>query len=642
MRFSSRPWTAVGLLGAVVISLAGCTSGQSESTADLAKATLIEPFTPPTLAEIDAKAEWEDRPVLDPIELLRKRQETETPLCTVAEALALPNDSQENNDKILSALGRLPANEKDVNWGATINRHTPADVKSTNPIMLSSTLEFDIAALCGLQLFNFDWNFNDFAERAAVVSWQASKDHMYDKLVLRNDLTWSDGKPITAHDVVFSWRTIMNPNVPVPAVRSGVDKLRWIEAYDDYTLVFFHKEPLVTNKQNINFPIIPKHIYAKSLADDVTLQDSDYHVQLENNPVCGGMYTIASRTLGQELVLERRESWYMHDGKQVRDKPYFKTVRFRIIKDPNTARLALLSGTIDEMILTPEQWTTQTSDEEFYRRNTKATGVEWVYFYFGWNNKIEFFSDVKVREAMSYAFDYKEMLNTLFHGLYGQSNGIFHAGAWMAPKTPPPTYQQDLTKAAELLKEAGWEDHDGDGVRDKEIEGKSVKFEFSMLCPNFPDRIKICTLLKENLRQVGVICNVKPLESTVLQEKELKHEFQAYFGGWGTGTDPDTSDNIWVTGEGRNFVQYSNPEVDELYKKGRREFDREKRAEIYAKIHELIYKDQPYTFLYFRNSFYGFSKTLRGYTFSPRGPYNFGPGFSSIWKPAEVDATAQN
>ncbi len=233
---------------------------------------------------------------------------------------------------------------------------------------------------------------------------------------------------------------------------------------------------------------------------------------------------------------------------------------------------------------------------------------------------------------MSYAFDYKEMLDKLFYGLYEQSNGIFHPTAWMAPKKRLPFYKQDLDKAEELLDQAGWQDHDNDGIRDKKIDGKLVKFEFSIICPTIPDRIKLCTLLKENLAQIGVICNVRPLEGTVMQEKQLKHDFQAAFGGWGTGTDPDTSDNIWATGEGRNFGYYSNPKVDELYKQGRLEFDRKKRAEIYARIHTLIYEDQPYTFLYFRNSFYTFNKKLRGFNYSPRGPYHYGPGFSSIYK----------
>ena len=88
-------------------------------------------------------------------------------------------------------------------------------------------------------------------------SWQTSKDRMYDKVVLRDDLTWSDGQPVTAHDVVFSFQTIMNPRCRRVAVRTGTDKLRWVEAYDDHTVVFFHKEPLATNVWNINFPLFP-------------------------------------------------------------------------------------------------------------------------------------------------------------------------------------------------------------------------------------------------------------------------------------------------------------------------------------------------------------------------------------------------
>src|SRR5690606_10824185 len=115
-------------------------------------------------------------------------------------------------------------------------------------------------------------------------------------------------------------------------------------------------------------------------------------------------------------------------------KPYFKTIRFRIMEDNNTALLAIEKGSIDDLELTPEQWTTQTESDDFYRRNTKATGLEWVYFYFGWNNDSPLFNDPRVRTAMSYTFDYTELLDKLLYGLNEPSNGIFHHTAWMAPK----------------------------------------------------------------------------------------------------------------------------------------------------------------------------------------------------------------
>ena len=80
---------------------------------------------------------------------------------------------------------------------------------------------------------------------------------------------------------------------------------------------------------------------------------------------------------------------------------------------------------------------------------------------------------------------------------------------------------------------------------------------------------------------------------------------------------------------------YANPEIDRLYAEGRQEFDRAKRVEKYGRIQEILYDDQPYTWLFWRNSFYGFSKNLRGYVFSPRGPYHYSPGFGSLWKPRQ-------
>jgi peptide/nickel transport system substrate-binding protein len=204
----------------------------------------------------------------------------------------------------------------------------------------------------------------------------------------------------------------------------------------------------------------------------------------------------------------------------------------------------------------------------------------------------------------------------------------------MYPKTPLPRYRRDIAKAEALLDEAGWIDDDGDGVRDKLINGKRVKFEFTILCSTVPQRIAICNLLRQNLDEIGVKCHVRPLEATVLSDNLINHRFQANFGGWGTGADPSTLKNIWKTGEGRNFNRYSNPEVDKLLKQAELEFDRDKANEIYGRIDTLIYQDQPVTFLYNQSAFYGFNKRLRGYRFSPRGPYHYSPGFGSIWKAA--------
>lgn len=600
---------------------------------------LIEPFDPPKLAELESKVEWVESPVVDALARLREAKAKEPPLVTVDEALAMQNDSPEANTKILSALSMLaPPDGKGVNWEATFNRALIMDLSTMNPLLSSSVAESEIVSLTSFGLFGFDWNLIPFAAKEYVLSWQTSKDHMFDKVVMRDDLVWSDGKPITAHDVAFSFKLIMSSAVPVPAQRTGTDQLHWVEAYDDHTLVYFHKAPLATNVFNLNFQVVPKHVFEKSVVEDPALRNSAYHRNLENHPVTGGPYEVARWSRGQEVLLKRRESFYMHDGKEVREKPYFSQMRFRIIEDGNTRLLALKSGDIEESELEAEQWVTQTAGPEFYRENTRVWGPEWKYMYIGWNmdtKKVPFFSDLRVRQAMAYALNYKEMLDDLCFGLYTQCTGVNHPDAWTYPKNPSKPFAQDLDKAENLLDEAGWVDSDGDGIRDKEINGRLVPFEFSLLVSNKPDRIAICNLLRENLESIGVLCHISPLEAAVFQERVFNKNFEAEMAGWASGADPSLERNIFGTGEGRNFGSYSNPEVDRLFLEAMKTFDREKQAEIYGRIHTLIYEDQPYLFLYDVNSFFGFNKKLRGYRFSPRGPFHYSPGIGSIWPVVE-------
>jgi peptide/nickel transport system substrate-binding protein len=426
----------------------------------------------------------------------------------------------------------------------------------------------------------------------------------------------------------------MSDSVLVPALRTPAVQIKWVEAYDDRTLVFFHKEPLATNTVNLSMPILPKHVYEKSLAEDPLMTRSEYHAELEDQPVVSGPYELVRRARNQEFVVRRRESFYMRNGKQVRPKPYFNEIRVKVIEDFNTALVALKAGQIEEEMLRAEQWVNQTNDDDFYAKNTKVHAVEWTEFHFLWNLESPFFSDQRVRQAMSWAMDYDELLKVVCHGLYQQSRGPIHPTSKDFPQDPPEPYYQDFGRAKELLEEAGWTDTDGDGIRDKIVDGQRVPFEFTILTYQTETGIQAAVLLKASLEQIGIICNVKPTEFTVLVDSTQKKQFEAAMGGWGSGTDADSKSNIYMTGEARNYGAYSNPRVDELFLQGRRELDPERRSAIYAEIHKLLWEDQPYTYLFYRNAFYAFSKKLQGYNFAPTGPYLFDPGMHSIYKRA--------
>jgi peptide/nickel transport system substrate-binding protein len=610
-------------------------SDEASSSREFVLGNALPEFDPPTLEELD-KLNWRDSPVVDSMEQMRKELAERGPAeVTIEEALALKNDSDENNRRIKDALGALaPEDGAGVDYDARLVRHGPGDLTSTNPLFISSVTDGEFADLTTLVLIGFDKQLKYFAPSELVKSWQTSDDNLVDRFVLRDDLTWSDGKAFTAHDIAFTFNLIMtdHPLLVIPAVReSGVNQIKHMKAYDDTTLVVFHSEPNATNWGNMNFPILPKHIYEESAPEDPSLKRSARHTELQDNPVVAGPYEFVSRRRGEEFVVRRREGYYMHDGQEVRPKPYFSEVRVKTIEDMNTAMLAFKSGDIHQMELRAEQWESQTTDDAYYKVNTKVRNPEWAEFHIVWNIETPYFSDPKVRWALTYAFDYDELLTTILRNLCTQGQGTFHPDSWMFPKNPPQPVKQDLDKAEDLLDEAGWADSDGDGIRDKEIDGRVVPFEFQLMCGQTETAIQVATLAKESLEQIGIVVNVKPTEFVVQQEKNLKHEFDASMNGWAAGTDPDMQQNIYGTGSQRNYGQYSNPKIDELFIKGRRELDSEKRAEIYGQIHMQLWEDQPVTWLYYRPSLFGFNKQLRGYNFGALGPFKYSPGFFSMY-----------
>jgi peptide/nickel transport system substrate-binding protein len=283
------------------------------------------------------------------------------------------------------------------------------------------------------------------------------------------------------------------------------------------------------------------------------------------------------------------------------------------------------------MLLSPEQWlaTRSTGGERW----TRVSAPEWTVTFFAWNIESPFFADRRVRRALTFAFDHGWMLRELCHGLYEPATGPFHEASWAAPRKRQPAAEQDPQRAQQLLDDAGWVDSDDDGVRDREIDGRQVPFEFTMLVADQPLRVRTCERLREDLARIGVRMHVDVVDSGVLADRTQARRFEAWHGSRGAAADPDATERSWTTGGAGNLVGYSNPLVDALYEEGRRELDRAKRGEKYGKIQERLWEDQPFTWLYWRNGLYGFSRDLRGVVFSPRGPFTYSPGTRSLWRP---------
>ena len=519
----------------------------------------------------------------------------------------------------------------------TLFLHLEGSPNTLNPIFASSGYETTVAGALYTGLFTFDKEMTWMVNEEMVESFEASEDWTEFVVKMKRGFTWQDGAPFTAHDVVYSWQEILDPQVPCPAIKPGTDKIVECVTLDDYTVKYVQSEPVATAKWNLLFPIIPKHIFEKHKSEHPDLKSGEYYNRQNRQPVGSGPYKVIEWKENDKVVLER---WEDYKGK----KPYFKRIVFRIIPDMNVTLLSFEDQTVDVIRrLSPQQFALETNSETFSEVGYKAWGTQWAFSYIGWNmdgKTNPFFVDKKVRYAMTHALNVPLILEKVYYNLAKPCYGNYHPDSWMFnPEVKRLDF--DLEKSKALLNEAGWLINEEDGWRYKDIDGQKVKFDFTMtFSQGSPTAPKIAAIYQEDLKRLGVDMKTRTLEWATFLQTINKHEFQAEMATWGTGTDPDTGWNLWRTeeyGKGRNYGGYSNVRVDELYELGRQEFDFETRKKIYQEIHELVYGDQPYTWICNAPILSAFNKRIRGVQFSPRGIYGFDPSFGDWWvKPSQA------
>ena len=517
--------------------------------------------------------------------------------------------------------------------GETLTRHLEAEPGSLNPLFYSSRYDAWLVECLFDGPFKADSRMRWMVNEEIVESSSRSPDGKIWTIRLRPGLTFHDGHALTAHDIEFTWRTIVDDRVPVGAMRGGRDKLAEVKAGDELTVVYVHKEVHAANTWDMSFPILPRHILGdeKERAADPTLRESDHYQKFAyEKPIGSGPYRLVEWERGGRIVLER------FDGFQG-VKPHFKRVIFKLVANRDSALNLFLEGELDEMRLDPIQFETQTEGDDFEKVGVKAYAPSWTYYFIGWNNARShpLFFDRRVRIAMAHAFDVPKLIRRHCYGLYDQAVGLFHRSSWMFDPSVE-AYAHDVGAAERLLDKADWKLSDEDGLRYKAIDGKRVPFRFTVLFPNAAKLApKVAELLREGLEPLGITVDIEALDFGAMRQRLRVHDFDAFILGWGTGTDPETARNLWhsksSTGSGRNYVSYSNPRVDELFDLGRAELDPPKRGPIYREMHRLVYQDQPYLFLCHVPTTWAFSKRLRGVAFSPRGILSFFPGHREWW-----------
>ncbi|MCK4958240.1 MAG: hypothetical protein KAT00_02550, partial [Planctomycetes bacterium] len=463
-----------------------------------------------------------------------------------------------------------PEDTSQIDTDQTLVLHLDGNPNTLNPIFGSTTNEFTVVDVLYAGLFTFDKDMKWMVNDDLTESFEESTDHTSFTVKLKPGLTWHDGHPFTAGDVVYSWQQILAPEVPCQTHKPSVEPITECVAIDDRTIRFVQSEPLATRLWNLLFPIIPKHIFEKDKANHPDLKTGDYYNQQARQPIGNGPYRMVEWKENDKIVLER---WEDFPGR----KPYFKRIVFRIIPDVNIALLSFEKEEIDAIeVLSGQQFARETNTPSFAKIGYKAWGMEWSLGYIGWNmdGSNPFFTDKKVRYAMTHALNIDLIMDKLYYNLASPCYGQYHPDSWMFDPSIT-RLEYDLEKSRRFLDEAGWLVDSQDGWRYKQVDGQKTRFEFTLLLPQgSPIAPKISAIFQEDLKKIGVEMKTRTAEWSTFVEKIRKHEFQAEIAAWSTGTDPDTGWNLWRTEQydtGRNYVGYSNEQIDDLFVQGRRE-----------------------------------------------------------------------
>lgn len=446
---------------------------------------------------------------------------------------------------------------------------------------------------------------------------------------LRQGVKWSDGTPFTAADVVFTYEFLSNPQVAARTL-ANYEAVASVEAIDDYTVKINFRDvnpAWFVPFTGQNGMILPKHIFAPYN----NAQASQAPANLK--PIGTGPYQVVEFKPGDIVVFAANEL-YWDQG-----KPYFERVEVKGGGDATSAARAVL----------------QTGDADFaynlqveanILKQLEAGGKGKVSAIFGSNveriminftdptqgSKVEFphpfFSDLKVRQAFTYAVD----RDTIAEQLYGPT-GRPTAQLLVSPESLQSdkiTSEFNLDKAAALLDTAGWKDSNGNGIRDKDGVEMQVVFATSVNSV----RQKTQAIIKQALGKIGVGVELKSVDASIFfggdpANPDTLNRFGFDLQEYTTGNDsPDpgaymkwwTCDEIAAQAnqwQKQNTARYCNPEYDALWQASTTELDPDKRIELFKQMDELLYKDAAVIPIIDRADTNGISNSIANYNPTP-------------------------
>ncbi len=468
-----------------------------------------------------------------------------------------------------------------------------------NPLLAQNQGERDLASVLFDGLTRVDGS--GIPQPVLAKEWRVSDDGLDYTFQLRRDAKWHDGKPITAHDVLFTIRLIQDPDFPGDQDLARFWRAVVPGATDDWTVTFHLLQPFAPFPNYAAVPILPKHLLAGTLARDLAGEP------FSKAPVGSGPFQFESLDSDGEKVTLKANPEY------VGGKPYLDEVVFRFYKDADSLISALNKGKVQGAGFVPV--------DQLFREGTipkndivyapEISGFTGLFF----NLRSPVFTNVQIRRAIQLAIDRQAIVDNALGGQAELGNGPIPASSWAYDPVGKPEHDPD--RAGQMLANAGWKDSNGDGI----LDNGSNQLSFPLMVnADDPQRLAVATGISRELQKIGVQVTVQPASSAQVSQALAGRQFTAALFGWQSASGDPDSYQLWHSSEadsGLNFSGFRNQKADRLLAEARTTANVDKRKDLYTQFQKLFADQVPAVVLYYPRYHFAVSSKVHGIQASP-------------------------
>ncbi len=429
-------------------------------------------------------------------------------------------------------------------------------------------------------------------------AWQQDPDGTWIRVRIRDDARFSDGEPVTAEDVRWTYQDfIFNQSIEAERSRSLLDQVEDVRVLDDKTVEFVFNKVLSFNLEStLGNYVLPKHFYERFEPAQI---NSSTGLLLGSGPYRLARLDPSEQWApGQDAVLVRNENYYG-------PRPPLESLRFKVVQDELPRLVAYRNGEGDMIIPSSPQFVKVTKEEGWDDANHS---MNWInmrsgYSFIAWNGGLRNgrptpFGDKRVRQAMTLCLDREKMIRDCWEGIGVVAKGSVNPESPASDPALAP-WPFDPVRGKALLAECGWEDRDGDGILENAA-GEPFRFEFTRSGGGeLAERIS--NFVKDSYSKVGIVVEVRVIDWSIMQEIAKSRDFDALIMGWSASAPESDPRQIFhsesIKEGGDNFVQWSSPRADELIDKIRSTLDYAERMQVWHDFEATLHDEQPYTFI---------------------------------------------